>query len=457
MALTHAWQAHAPVDDVEVASRDNTLMRVSARTASTWGLADFLGALVLTLPVTPVAASLITVVASASASSAPPGSLDLRGHPMIVLPLNFLLSWLGLSLTCCLLGLARSERVNFSSFSDLRTRLSTLEVWCGPTLDVAVADCKGRIRDDLDRCRARAELRGHVVAIRTEMATKGPQWVLGVGYLSLWRRLHRAEALLPYLESTGSLRARADQLHLQIAGSTISGTATDRVDETLKALGNSDDPAEGEPDRRNGTTHPTGKLATKGWAARASLSQTQLSIDEFRDGRYAQLVSARNQLAATNAATGIALYALLWLAIVAQVNEPTVRAATAFYLVGALVGLFSVLYTQSGAQSAVDDYGLTLTRMLVTPQLSGIAAVLGVVITTMLSVAQFQSDPQVAATFHSQGLLADSFDLIRRPVNILTAAVFGFSPGLVLDRLRRQTDQAKDDLQRSRSETLGQT
>ena len=99
-------------------------------------------------------------------------------------------------------------------------------------MDVAVANCEERIGDDLDRCRARAELRGHVIAIRTEMGTKGPQWVLGVGYLSLWRRLHRAEALLPYLESIGSLRARADQLHLRIAGSTISGTATDRVDES---------------------------------------------------------------------------------------------------------------------------------------------------------------------------------------------------------------------------------
>ena len=141
----------------------------------------------------------------------------------------------------------------------------------------------------------------------------------------------------------------------------------------------------------------------KGWAARASLSQTQLSVDEFRDARYAHLVSARNQLAATNVATrGLPCMPCSGSPSSAQVYEPTVRAATAFYLVGALVGLFSALYTQSGARSAVDDYGLTLTRMLVTPQLSGIAAVLGVVITTMLSVAQFQSDPQLAATFHSQ-------------------------------------------------------
>jgi len=85
--------------------------------------------------------------------------------------------------------------------------------------------------------------------------------------------------------------------------------------------------------------------------------------------------------------------------------------------------------------------------MLVTPQLSGIAAVLGVVITTMVAVTQFQGEVH----------LADSFDLIKRPVNLLTAAVFGFSPGLVLDRLRRQTDEAKDDLQRSRSESRRQS
>jgi hypothetical protein len=284
-----------------------------------------------------------------------------------------------------------------------------------------------------------------VTAIRNELYTKGPQWVLGVGYLSLWRRLHRAEALLPYLESSGSLRARADQLHLRVTDSPISGSAVDRVDETLEALENSDDATDENSAKPNGTAHGTARSAT--WAARAALSQTQLSIDEFRDARYAQLVSARNHLAATSAVTGMALYALLWLAFVVAVDVRTIGAATAFYLVGALVGLFAVLYSQSGARSAVDDYGLTLTRMLVTPQLSGIAAVLGVVITTMVAVTQFQGEVH----------LADSFDLIKRPVNLLTAAVFGFSPGLVLDRLRRQTDEAKDDLQRSRSESRRQS
>ena len=421
----------------------------STRAARSHLLPDVLGALVLTLPIAPAVAALMTIVVGRPTDSAWPESLAPFGLPIIALPLNLLLSWLVLSLPCLLLGLPRSQRVNFSSFSDLRTRLSKLEVWCGPDLDATVAECAGRTRDDLGRCRAQAELRGHVAAIHAELDSRGPQWILGVGYLALWRRLHRAEALLPYLELSGSLRARVDQLQLRIADSTISSTAAHRIDEELQAIEKSDASPHGDSGRRNGSAHPIGKtMATKGWAARAALSQAQLSIDEFRDARYAQLVSARNQLAATNAITGIALYALLWLVIVAGVEMETVRAATAFYLVGALVGLFSTLYAQSGARSAVDDYGLTLTRMLVTPQLSGIAAVLGVVITSMVAVTQLH-DGQVA--------LADSFNLLERPINILVAAVFGFSPGLVLDRLRRQTDEAKDDLQRSRSEMARQS
>jgi len=288
-------------------------------------LEEILASLVAAFPVTPVLAALITVAASAAAYIALPEAPALRAHPMIALPLNLLLTWLALSLPCFLLGLTRAERVNFSSFSDIRTQLGTLEASCGSDEASSVADCTGRARDDLARCRVQAELNGHVTAIRDALCTKGPQWVLGVGYLSLWRRLHRAEALLPYLESSGSLRARADQLHLRVTDSPISGTAVDHVDETLKALENSDDTTDGNSAEPTGSTHGTGRSAT--WAARAAISQTQLAIDEFRDARYAQLVSARNHLATTSAVTGMALYALLWLAFVVAVDVRTISAA----------------------------------------------------------------------------------------------------------------------------------
>jgi hypothetical protein len=250
MALVRALQERAFSHYEDPEARVNAPAVASDGVAHSSLLDEILAALVVAFPVTPVVAALITVAASAAADIALPESPSLRAHPLIALPLNLLLSWLALSLPCFLLGLTLSERVNFSSFSGIRTRLGTLEASSGPDEADSVADCAGRTRDDLGRCRVQAELSGHVTAIRDELYTKGPQWVLGVGYLSLWRRLHRAEALLPYLESSGSLRARADQLHLRIADSTISGTAVDHVDETLKALENSDDVSNGNPSRR---------------------------------------------------------------------------------------------------------------------------------------------------------------------------------------------------------------
>src|SRR5689334_18871394 len=122
---------------------------VEAPTAASSGVAhssrldEILAALVVAFPVIPVAAALITVAASAAAYIALPEAPALRAHPMIALPLNLLLTWLALSLPCFLLGLTRAERVNFSSFSDIRTRLATLEASCGPHDADSVADCAG--------------------------------------------------------------------------------------------------------------------------------------------------------------------------------------------------------------------------------------------------------------------------------------------------------------------------
>ena len=51
------------------------------------------------------------------------------------------------------------------------------------------------------------------------------------------------------------------------------------------------------------------------------------------------------------------------------------KAAIIFYFVGAIVGLFSRLYTESQSDSAIDDYGLTIARIAVIPIISGLAAV----------------------------------------------------------------------------------
>ena len=96
------------------------------------------------------------------------------------------------------------------------------------------------------------------------------------------------------------------------------------------------------------------------------------------------------------------------------------------------------------SETAVDDFGLATARLLQVPWLSGLAAVGGVLIT---SVIGFVSD----GTFPGAGEgteLISIFD--SRPTLLIVAAVFGLAPDLLLRRLQ-QVDKYKDDLQSTQS------
>ena len=115
-------------------------------------------------------------------------------------------------------------------------------------------------------------------------------------------------------------------------------------------------------------------------------------------------------------------------------------AGMAFYLVGSVVGLFSEVYTRSRRLRGVsDDSGIEFVRLLTIPQLSGIAGVLGVVLTRLGGTATSSGTPT----------LADIFSLAAYPFGIVIAAIFGLTPGLLLARLRQQTDEYKEELART--------
>jgi hypothetical protein len=140
-------------------------------------------------------------------------------------------------------------------------------------------------------------------------------------------------------------------------------------------------------------------------------------------------------------------------------------AAGAFYLVGAIVGLFNRLYSESGEGAAIEDYGLSWARLLLTPVLSGLAAVGGVLITAMLigvvngSIlmprpgppgAEPAQPPPAAASQPAEPARPDAiFSLDRYPFGLVVAAVFGLTPGLLIRRLKSEGEIYKDDLQRS--------
>jgi hypothetical protein len=194
--------------------------------------------------------------------------------------------------------------------------------------------------------------------------------------------------------------------------------------------------------------------------ARVALRQVRHAINDFRDASRLGLVQSRSRILATMSLTGIITYVLLAFAV--NLNAPPDRtagdpiaAAGAVYLIGAVVGLFNRLYQESGDASAIEDYGLSRTRTLLTPMLSGLAAVGGVLLTGMLSgmidlnlitPAGIGNGPAVPMS-RQLTTMSTIFSLQSYPFAIVLAAAFGFTPRLFLERLQSVSDQTRQNLQ----------
>jgi hypothetical protein len=205
--------------------------------------------------------------------------------------------------------------------------------------------------------------------------------------------------------------------------------------------------------------------------ARAVLREVRYVINRFRDDRWEGLVRARSQLANTVAFTGLVTYVVLALAIIMSVPRHTVLAATTFFLVGAIVGLFNRLRLDSNADSiSEEDYGLARMRLFQTPLFSGLAAIAGVILVAMLPVlinanilqpegettptggtptvtaTPLPSDATAPTLAEKPPRLEDIFNLEKNAFGLIIAATFGLTPTLVTTALQKQVEKLRDDL-----------
>jgi hypothetical protein len=108
-----------------------------------------------------------------------------------------------------------------------------------------------------------------------------------------------------------------------------------------------------------------------------------------------------------------------------------------------------------------DDYGFAYARLVSAPLISGLGAIAGVVLTAkiLLPTTDVVAAPaavddsgkvtNVAPAVRQPASLHDIFDIALNPSGLVVAAVFGLTPGLVLDRLQKQAEQYKTDIQKS--------
>ena len=280
---------------------------------------------------------------------------------------------------------------------------------------------------------ALSEANAQLAYVHDELESDGSRasirWALATGYLSVLSSLHRAEEALIVVEPSDAVVGDALHDALSLEDSTI-----DNSDRLLRILRSALDaicpdtavfliagtPAQTKPE----------PLMDKD-VARQTLREVRFAINQYVEDKLGSLLRARNRLIWTMLAVGGATYLLLGLALAAAVPVPQVLAVTVFYLVGAIVGLFNRLRVEVGRSGAVEDFGLSMARLVVTPLLSGLAAVAGVYLVAV-APSLFPTG-QTAAPLPPT--LTHVFDLGTNAVGLVYAAIFGLAPNTLTNQL----------------------
>jgi hypothetical protein len=335
----------------------------------------FAAVLVTTSIFLPMAASLFTLVLLLSG----------RAWPLLWGTLAALSMWPVWSLLCRMSADARHAIP--SSYGELLPRLAELEA------------CLAGLAPDMDRTTSCAKRIAYEEAIKEvneinrETKKRGITWLLASGYNAVWGRLYHAEEALIEIAPVSKVLEGAyrDQARLEGSDIKIREALLARLQKALDSL----DPGAVDHDQSAGATMgrddrrfaPVRSGVEPEQLARTELRFVRKSLNEYRNARWNGLILARNRLLATFGLTSAIIFVLLALALLAHAPSSAVIAAAAFYLVGATVGLGNRLRSESQAESAIPDYGLSAARLITIPLFSGLGALGGLVIVPYLKFA----------------------------------------------------------------------
>jgi hypothetical protein len=376
----------------------------------------------------------VALVSHSDSVTADPGAI------LVLIPI---LTWLLLALGATGLGLTRADRVNASSYRMLQADLEQLRV-CFHSAEKCLAgesSAGAGAHCEVKRL-ALQQLRSQIETIQRELEREGPQWVAGHGYVALCRQVNRAKEAWLQLMPWQVAVAECDRARRCLSGSLLdevsAGDLTKALSEAAAALRPAGPAANAEP-----ALAPTAAGLTPD-EARTKLAQVWQTIHDYRDDRWQGLINCRNQLLFTMSLSGVVLYGMIGFALLALKHSPPnedewwkVLGAAAVFIVGASVGLFNRLYAQNQLDTAGDDYGLTTARLILSPQLSGLAAVLGVGLAQVVSGTTISGGP---ADMHWN----DVFNL-EKSQPLLLAAILGLTPGILFNQIKGR-EQALNEL-----------
>jgi len=299
----------------------------------------------------------------------------------------------------------------------------------------------------------------------------GIEWTLGTGYVNAWHLVHRTQEALVGVETIEEVIGEVVHDIRAIQNSTIS----DRKDLIRKMLQAVKDlrpeamvyfdelradkyyadlfPPHSNIDLADST--PTDELPHQSnqfeELAREAIRQVKHALNVYQDSLRRTLVRSRNYTYIAIALTAFITYFLLCIVILWNTNQVAIGSVTAYYMIGVITGLFVQFYNETknkNDDAPPDDYGLFISRLLATPVLSGLAAIGGVLVTATLPALSGKSvlnAPELGTIFNGTVTLEYLF----------AAALFGYSPNLIIGNLQQRTRKYSTDLQNSKGEVSG--
>lgn len=310
------------------------------------------------------------------------------------------------------------QRANSRAFAQVMERVRALRV------QIACVEKRVEAKES-SACTGLEEASAQVLAVEERLCLVGPNapsqsidptWSSAAAYQDLWTGIHRAEEALVCYATRDELAAGLANDRQRVASSPLGKSFVAQIEQLAADL--------------DGSKAEVAAVALR-------LRGIRRAINEYRDGRWDGLITARNHLVHSALMTAWTAFGLLILAIALGAPRDSIAAGGVFFLVGALVGLLAQVRSDARRQDVVEDYGLASARLYQTVLASGLAGVAGVL---LMPIAI-----DVSGDVSSAGL-GSVFNVTQNPGQLLLAAVFGLSPQLLFDRLGATADQYKAQL-----------
>lgn len=438
-------------------------------------------ALIMGLPILPIAVSAVTIIIYLSNPS-------VAGWVSVLYGIAFTyIGWWLISLL--LIPLTTPKNANSRSYGLLDSRLNQLEARLGVIRNITPHE------EDLPEYQQVAlneafDKLEEITQDLYESDTRLP-WAMGYGYVNTWGKLHRAEEALVEVEPIEMTMRGAMHDKMAISGSQISNRdellsklryAVKKLDPAMAALFKPFVVHAAQSDNENPDIQELQedvqqiahylKLDLKGdhtsastqstraphdaedpARARLTLREVRRALNDYRDHLWEGLVRARNNLLGVTFVTGLGTHILLCVAILAMApvsgstpgDRTMIISAVAYYLLGAIAGLFGRISQASIANIGVDDYGLSLAQIMSRPLYSGLAGIGGVLISsTLLSIGT----PNGLSLNTIQSIFT-----LTRPDLLIVAAAFGLTPNLIASGMQNQTNKFLSALRNSKTTT----